>query len=175
MNRQKKKWLEQLALHRSESTLPEHLRAVLNEQPDLRDAWAQSNRVASLLSLKRYELPEADAEQRCRSAVIRQLRSVPATETGGRWGWLWIDATPAMRVALAALFVAMIGLHILAGGPLADHVHSEASQWTSDAMALSLDSESQVSDRVNPEFAEFMAQWMPQMQQSSIRLISYSP
>lgn len=175
MSRQKQKWLEQLALHRDESTLPEHLRSALKDHPDLQEAWAHSNRVASLLSLKRYELPDAESEQRCRSAVIRQIRSIPATETTGRWGRLWVDATPAMRVALAALLMAMIGLHMLAGGPLADHSPSEASQWTADALAVSLDTESQVTDRVNPEFAEFMAQWMPQMQQSSIRMISYAP
>ena len=175
MNRQKKKWLEQLALHRSESTLPEHLRAVLNEQPDVREAWAQSNRVASLLSLKRYELPEEEAGQRCRSAVIRQLRSVPAMESDGRWGWLWVDATPVMRMTLAALFVAMIGLHMLAGGPLVDHDPAEAAHWSPDAMAMGPGPADGLDDRPNPEFAEFMSQWMPQMQQSSIRLISYSP
>lgn len=113
MNRQKMKLARRLAGYRHTDTLPPDLHEAVQKLPDLKLEWEQSQRLVSLLSLKQYERPDPDVASRCRSSVLRQLRSVDEEETYPIFDWQWNGITPIFRFGLAALFLAFIGLQLL--------------------------------------------------------------
>lgn len=113
MNWRTKTLEQRLTLYSSADTLPPDLEKALQANPDLKQRWEQSQRLTKLLSLKQYERPDPDVASRCRSSVIRQLRSIDQEERYPVIDWGWDGVSPAFRMGLAALFVAFIGLQLM--------------------------------------------------------------
>ncbi len=139
MNRQKKKLVQRLAEYRPSDTLPPDLQDALQKHPDIQAEWQQTHRLVSLLSLKQYERPGPDVASRCRSSVLRQLRSVDSEESYPFFDWRWDGATPLLRLGLAAVFLALIGLQFVSspdqGARTAGHAELGSLTFTPSAPA----------------------------------------
>ncbi len=102
-----------------ERTLPDDLRAALENCPSCRRFFEQHQMVRQLLALKNCESPP-DYGSRCVENVHRRLAALLEEEKKGAltdWRDIWLGPVPAFRVGVAALFLVFLGLHMLSSAP----------------------------------------------------------
>lgn len=133
-----------------------------------RAGWPeQERRLCALLSLKQYERPAPDVARRCRAGILRQLATRDRADTAAPWSTFWADSFPAFRFGMAALLMALLGLHMLSASSLVPVVGSPrllAEQWEEASAFVSGDQLAQ-EERPNPEFsAMMMSNWSPRLQ-----------
>ncbi len=100
---------------------PDDLRARVDQCSVCSAFERRSRAIHGLVTLKRYEKPDPAFEERCVSYVRRQILTgmyAPEQEEAGAWHSIWESAFPAFRFGMAALFVALLGLHMLQVGSL---------------------------------------------------------
>lgn len=152
-----KKTQQRLVAYSCEEEWPPDLRAAMEACPDCSAFWARTRQVAHLMALKRYEQPDEAALERCRAAVRRHVATLQEEHAGEAWESVWGPAPFVFRFGMAALLVALLGLHVLSSSPfpplhttersLADYLHDAHAQ-----------AEKQVAqdERPNPEFTIMM-------------------
>ena len=159
---------KELVLHGRNAELPPHLREALETCPECRTFWAQTRRVAALMALKRHERPDEQALQHCRMAVHRKLTELGERSARETWEPVWESPFPAFRFGLAALLMALLGLHIFSASHLPPIRTSEQALVQ---QALDADAEPQEQlaqeESLNPEFPVMMiSNWAPRVEQS---------
>ena len=169
MNWKIRKLAQRLDLYVDTESLPADLERALEQHADLRAHWEQRQRLTQLLAFKQYERPDPDVASRCRSSVIRQLRSIDQEESYPVFDWAWPGVSPAFRVGLAALFMAFVGYQVMNNsGP------SPTAPQQADIGALPLPQASQSATRRTAElptvdrsdFSVLMvSNWAPRVQQ----------
>lgn len=149
--------------------LPSELRATVEACPECLAFWTRMRRVSALIALKRHEIPDEQVLERCANAVRCRLAALQEDAGTSAWDGLWGTTLPVFRFSMAALFMALLGLHIFSAShlpsihtserALAEHVRSGQSQE---------DQQFAREERANPEFPVMMiSNWSPRVQQSS--------
>lgn len=113
--------LQKEILEHIHAEFPDDLRARVDQCPACSAFERRSRAIHGLVALKRYEKPDPAFEERCVSYVRRQILTgmyATDTEDAGAWQSVWESAFPAFRFGMAALFVALLGLHMLMVGSL---------------------------------------------------------
>lgn len=164
-----KKTKKRLMLYSRVEELPSDLLAAIETCPECRAFWARTRQVADLLALKRFEQPNDVVLERCRTAVRRQIAVLHQELADEAQETLWAPAPFVFRFGMAALLVALLGLHLVSSSPfpaihttersLADYLHDAREQ-----------AEQQVAqeERPNPEFNIMMlSNWNPRVQHDS--------
>ncbi len=160
---------KRLMAYTCDEELPARLREALEACPECRAFWTHMRRVSALIALKRHELPDEQMLERCANAVRSRLAALQEEAGTTAWDGLWGTTLPAFRFSMAALFMALLGLHIFSAShlpsihtserSLAEHVRSGRSQG---------DQQFAREERVNPDFPVMMiSNWSPRVQQSS--------
>jgi len=148
--------------------IPDELRRTVEACPECRAFWAQMRRVAGLVALKRFELPDERDLERCRQAVRRQAMALQEEAGAAAWDAFWGATMPAVRFGMAALFVALLGLHIFSASHL-PAIHTTERAFTDHIQQTHVAAAEQVAgdERPNPEFpaAMMMSNWSPRIQQ----------
>lgn len=177
MNWQRKKLEQRLALFTTKDDLPDDLQEAIQRDPELRTQWEQSQRLVALISLKQYEQPESDVASRCRSSVLRQLRSSDQEESYPFFDWGWDGISPLFRVGLAALFLVLVGLQLKT-----NPAHAPATTQQADLGALPFPQQPQLDARrtpapasPGPDFSVMMvSNWFPRIQQPAAQFDGFS-
>lgn len=107
------KFRPDLLRYRHEQELPESLRKVLRQCPDCRAYFQQACAMGDLIALKQYERPEPMLENRVRSQIRRELRAFEAEQKPQVEQAWWMGAWAGLRVGVAALLMAFLGVHLL--------------------------------------------------------------
>lgn len=146
--------------------LPADLRRSVEQCPECRAFWMQTRRLAALIALKRYERPDEQALERCVIEARRRVSALEQNDEALTWGAWWGTSMPAFRFSMAALFIALLGLHMLSVSRLPSIHTSEQSLAEhvreNQAQRLAQD------ERPNPEFSVMMlSNWSPRVQQNS--------
>ncbi len=164
---------KRLMAHPRDTDLPDDLRATLESCPECRAFWSRMQRISGLIALKRYEYPDLATLDRCRRDVHQRILDLQAKAQAQAepvsWSAVWGTTLPAFRFSMAALFVALLGLHIFSASHLpvlhtsersmAEHLQ-RAEQAQADQLAQ--------DERPNPEFTIMMlSNWTPRVQQDS--------
>jgi len=96
--------------------LPVKIAQHLEHCSTCKHAYEQSLHLRKLLSLKRYEKPSAEADERLTLSIHRTIQEhldPHPEETGiSAWEWLTLEPLPALRYAAAALLIAIVGIHL---------------------------------------------------------------
>lgn len=102
-----------------QSCLPADVSSHMASCAPCRNYYERTKRTVQLISLKRYEKPDAFAEERIRNRIRDGLAKSVATETVRTISWPW-RLVPGFSYALAALFIAFLGLQIFSASRLPD-------------------------------------------------------
>lgn len=136
---------KKVAPFRAEAEMPDGLRRALEACPLCRAYWRRSRRVAELVSLKRYEKPDANGLARCRLAVRRHIEQA-ANEEAQAVGW---GVFPVFRFSLAALLVALLGLHMISSSHL-PRIHTSEQALGQHLSAKEKEADRWVSEEPDP-------------------------
>jgi hypothetical protein len=158
---------KKLIAYTRETDLPDDLRSAMEACPECRAFWLSMRRVAGLIALKRYEHPDEAALERCRLAVRRRMTTLH--EEAEEWSWdaVWGSTMPAFRFAMAALFVALLGLHIFSASHL-PAIHTTERSFADHIRVTAQTASEQIvqDERLNPEFPVMMlSNWAPRVEQ----------
>ncbi len=173
-----KKTQQRLVAYSCEEEWPPDLRVAMEACPECRAFWARTRQVADLMALKRYEQPDEAALERCQAAVRRLVATLREEHVGEARESVWGSAPFVFRFSMAALLVALLGLHVLTSLPfppihttersLADYLHDTRAQ-----------AEKQLAqdERPNPEFTIMMlSNWAPRVRQDgAYRFVGFEP
>ena len=122
------------------------MRRALEACPPCLTHWQRSIRVAELVSLKRYEKPDANGLARCRLAVRRQIEQA-ANEEAQAVGW---GVFPVFRFSLAALLlVALLGLHMISSSHF-PRIHTSEQALSQNLSAKEKEADRWVSGEPDP-------------------------
>jgi len=166
-----------LILYRTESELPESLRATVDQCATCRDFFRQQIRMAALLSIKQYERPEATWEERSVVNIQRTIRlSADEPQTAGWMGWL----SPLMRVGFAVVALSALTFIFLRHppeGPVAVVESTEQPTTIAPILMAEAEQEPEVLTRPNPEMtAELWSNLNPRIRtRGAIQLINFEP
>jgi len=90
--------------------LPAEIRAEIEQVEEYRVLYRQTVYTRRLIALKRYEMPEADARERCVDTVCRRIERLKAQEEHRREKEASLSGGPALRYAAAAA-AAFLAVH----------------------------------------------------------------
>jgi len=96
--------------------LPADIARHLKHCSTCKHEYERSFHLRGLLSLKQYESPSAETEERLSLSIHRAVQEhfdPHPEETGiSAWEWLTLEPLPALRYAAAALLIAIVGIHL---------------------------------------------------------------
>lgn len=118
----KKLLLNSTRLNRAE--LDPALQDRIDADPALKAEWQSMQDTVNLVRLKRYEQPPSGTLENLAANISRQIRLLEPVEEKS-----WLGA-PAVRYGLAAVFLGLLGIHLLSASSLPQ---ADPISWGADA------------------------------------------
>jgi len=95
------------------ANIPPDMARHIEQCPDCRQEAKRTAMLCRMLAFKQYEKPSPEMTSRCIRGVRDRLAAIEAqAERAGALGRITPFTLPAMRFALAALFLMMLGAHV---------------------------------------------------------------